>query len=132
VWTGLLAGAILARVLPLAVVLGAVKLLLYLIRKLAFARAGRPARPIVSLARAGLMLVALGILLIDPPFFLRALALVAALAGEAIDRAEYYTELERETPRRQMDLALARRVVAYSAYTDSACPTIPSATVSPA
>ena len=30
------------------------------------------------------------------------LIIACVLAGEAIDRAEYYLELERETPRRRM------------------------------
>jgi hypothetical protein len=63
-------------------------------------------------ARAGLTLAALALLFVPwlPGGWIA--AFVLALGGDAVDRCQYYMELERETPRRQMDLALARRLAA--------------------
>jgi len=108
-WTGLLFAAMAGGEPELAVLVGAAKLLLYVARKRRFAAGGRPTRPVLGVLRGGVGLVL--------PFALwtmgpAANGVVAALVafGEAVDRAEYYLELERESPRRQMGLALARRL----------------------
>ena len=92
----LLNGLYLAGILtgrgPLALSAGALKLVLYGWRKGHFARRGRPWRPLLSLARvlAGFVLPALAA---DP-----ALAAAGAVAGDLVDRCEYYGELEIPTP----------------------------------
>ncbi|MBZ5580807.1 MAG: dimethyl sulfoxide reductase anchor subunit [Acidobacteriia bacterium] len=66
---------------PLALAAGAVKLALYLARKIRFYKAAKPTRPWVSLLR-----VALG-------FALAPAAWPAAALGDLIDRAEFYEDV---------------------------------------
>jgi Fe-S-cluster-containing dehydrogenase component len=85
--TGLfLTGAFLLQPLTLGLT-GAVKLALYVGRKMVFLRTGRPWRPIVSLLRLGLP--ALWLFL---PSHASAWPLLCLLAGELVDRLEYYDE----------------------------------------
>jgi len=108
VWTALYLAGLLAGHPALAWMLGGLKLALYLSRKLASSRAGRPVRPGTSLARLALgFLLPAGAAMVDPDRW-HGLILTAALVGEAIDRAEFYLELGRTTPRREMNRALRR------------------------
>jgi DMSO reductase anchor subunit len=91
--TGLfLTGAFLLQPLILGLT-GAVKLALYVGRKLVFLRTGRPWRPLISLLRLGLP--ALWLLL---PGHASSWALLCLLAGELVDRLEYYLELKSTFP----------------------------------
>lgn len=106
--TGLLASAVLLESAPAAVLVAAVKLGLYLARKLRFARRSWPARPAVSALRVGFgfaLPLALG--LADPAHW-PAWALAGTAVGELIDRAELYTELRVPSPAAHMAAALDR------------------------
>ncbi|HLO67777.1 MAG TPA: DmsC/YnfH family molybdoenzyme membrane anchor subunit [Holophaga sp.] len=91
----LLNGAYLAGILlawkPLALGAGALKLGLYAWRKAHFLRRGRPWRPLAALVRAGL---GFGL----PAFLPGPWAFLAALAGDLVDRCEYYAELDVPSP----------------------------------
>jgi Fe-S-cluster-containing dehydrogenase component len=107
--TGLFLLGIFSGLFWLAFAIGLVKVILYIRRKLQFLNSDQAMRPLLTLLR-----ISLG--------FLAPLAwwasgaddagvawIACVLVGEAIDRAEYYLELERETPRRQMaDVLMAR------------------------
>jgi Fe-S-cluster-containing dehydrogenase component len=97
-FNGLYLAGILGGWWPLALGAGIVKLFLYAFRKVHFARRGRPLRPAWSLLR-----VAAGFLcpmaLPGTPW-----AALGAVAGDLVDRCEYYDELEIPGPAR--DLAL--------------------------
>jgi len=98
-----LAGAFTAN--PVAVGLaGILKLAFYAGRKLSFVRRGLPVRPLLSLLRLGFP--ALWLFL---PGTEAAIALLSLLAGELIDRLEYYLEMDAPSPRRQItqDLMIA-------------------------
>lgn len=85
---------------------GALKLGLYLFRKIHFLRQGRGSRPGLSALR-----VALGFL---SPLLLvgwnPGLAAIAALLGDLVDRAEFYDELEVASPQRELVAELKRRL----------------------
>ncbi len=105
--TGLLfAGLFSANVLLFGLV-AAVKASLYLWRKYSFHGEHREARPWFTRVRvligllAPLALVWLG----EPRWY--PLLVAAVFAGELIDRAEFYLELEAPSPARQMDADLA-------------------------
>ncbi len=105
-WIGLVLAALAARVNGLAALVLLLQSGLYAHRKQI---ERRPGQGWVSAVRAGAGLVApLVLLFMGPPAEGAVVALV--VAGAVVDRCEFYTELERESPRRQMDLALARRV----------------------
>jgi DMSO reductase anchor subunit len=82
----------------------------YLLRKLRFRSAGRPPRPLVSAVRLGLgFLVPLALWLVAFER-LHLVLLACALAGELIDRCEFYAEIEKPSPRRQMAIDLERHL----------------------
>lgn len=105
-WTGVfLTGALLVDAALVGVVGGA-RLVLYVGRKAAFLRRGLPLRPLAAALRLGFP--AMWLLL--PPG-VTWLPLACLLAGELVDRFEYYAELEPPAPRRRIDAdlrALAR------------------------
>jgi len=114
IWTGILMGTIAGHARELAAIIGLARLVVYArLRRDVVAR-GLPPRPALAAARAGLTLAAIVSLFVPglPGGWVASFLL--ALGGDAVDRCQYYTELERETPRRQMDLALARRIAARS------------------
>ena len=126
-WTGLLLAAIAGGKPELGVLVGAAKLYLYVARKRRFAAAGRPLRPVLGVLRGGVGLVLpFALWTMGPAAYATAAALV--VFGEIVDRVEYYLELERESPRRQMDLALARLLAERQAVHDliTACPAAPA------
>ena len=107
-WTGLFLTGVYSGTWWLAAVIGAGKLGLYFLRKLQFLNLGRPTRWTLGVVRLTFgFLVPLGLWAIDVPGA-RPLIIASVLAGEAIDRVEYYLELERETPRRRMADVLLR------------------------
>jgi hypothetical protein len=107
-WTGFFLTGVFSGAWWLAAAVGFGKLGLYALRKLQFHQSDRS-----TLLPLALVRVALGFLfpligwLIGPAGY-HPLIIACALAGEAIDRAEYYLELERETPRRRMAEILLR------------------------
>jgi len=108
-WTGLLFAALAGGEPEIGVLVGAAKLYLYVARKRRFAAADRPLRPVMSVLRGGVGLVLpFALWTMGPAAYAAAAALV--VFGEVVDRVEYYLELERESPRRQMALALERRL----------------------
>jgi Fe-S-cluster-containing dehydrogenase component len=109
-WTGLLLTGVFTGTAWLAGILGFGKLSLYVLRKLEFIDRGRPVRPIVSAARAGLGLVLPAILWLIDFNGLIAYVIGAVLLGEVIDRCEYYVELEPESPSREMARDFAKEI----------------------
>ncbi len=106
--TGLLLTAISVGRLPLALFLAAVKLVLYLGRKLRFARRGWPPRwgwSGLRLAAGFALPLTLGFA--DPAHW-PAWALAGTAVGELIDRGELYSELRVPTPRGHMSASLER------------------------
>ena len=92
----LLNGLYLAGILlgwwPLALGAGAFKLFLYSFRKFHFASQGRGSRPLLSLARVAAGFV-VPILAPGTPW-----AVAGVVAGDLVDRCEYYDELEIPSP----------------------------------
>jgi len=119
-WTALYLAGLLAGHLALAGVFGGIKLGLYASRKWILARAGRPVRPWASLARLGLGFLVPAVAWCVDPARGPGLVVATAVAGEVIDRVEYYLELERITPRREMAEAL--RLAARRAPTPARTP----------
>lgn len=108
-WTGLYLAAVFAGSW-FAGLFGAGKLALYVQRKTEFSETGRLVRPWTSFARVVFgFAVPVALWLVDP-MANRPLLIASVLLGELIDRAEYYAELESESPRRQMDIDLASQV----------------------
>lgn len=97
----LLGGHVLLGVLAYLPILiwgaGALKLALYVARKVHFARSGRNPRWALSVLRVAVGFLSPALLL-DQPW----LAAASLLAGDLVDRAEYYDELETDSPDRQM------------------------------
>lgn len=85
---------------------GAVKMGLYLFRKIHFHRQGRGARPGLSALRVTLGFLSPLLLMGWNP----ALAAVAALLGDLVDRAEFYDELEVRTPQGELIADLKQRL----------------------
>jgi len=83
---------------------GGLKLALYLARKVHFARAGRNPRWALSALRVAVGFLSPALLL-DQPW----LAAAALMAGDLVDRAEYYDELETDSPDRRMVLAILEK-----------------------
>ena len=108
-WTGIFLVGVVGGVAWLAGLMGFAKLSLYVLRKIDF-MGRRPVRPVVSAARAGLGLVLPSILwLLDLEQF-HVIIIALVMAGELVDRCEFYTDLERSTPRRQLESDLQARV----------------------
>jgi Fe-S-cluster-containing dehydrogenase component len=95
--------------LPAGVLLGA-KAVLYGVRKLAFARNGRNPRLYLASVRlvCGCGLPAL--IWLAGLSSLHVAAVVLVGLGELIDRCEYYSELDVQTPRGEMERELVRRL----------------------
>lgn len=107
--TGVLLTGVFSGVTWLAALAGFAKLALYVLRKLHFIEVQRPVRPIVSAARTALGLVLPPLLwLIDFESY-RVIIIASVLAGEIIDRCEFYAELERRSPRQQLAADLEKR-----------------------
>jgi len=89
---------------------GVIKVYLYTFRKFTFRKYGKKIRPIVSILRLGLGFILPLILLYYTPREHYVLILACILAGEIIDRTEYYSEFEVISPGRQMkkDFEIAR------------------------
>ncbi len=104
--TGVLLAGVFARSVPLAAAAGVVKILLYVGRKASRHGQDRPLRPVVSAMRLGLGFVLPATLWLGGEAALYWLAVVSVLAGEAVDRGEFYDELEVATPAWQMELDL--------------------------
>ena len=108
----LLTGAFVAGVValspPLAGGAGALKLGLYLRRKLAALHRGESFRPVVSAMRVGLAFVLPATLLVTGEPGLWWIALASVLAGEFVDRCELYADLDVVTPAGEMATALGR------------------------
>jgi len=96
----------------LAALAGAVKLTLYLWRKLRNASNEAEARSPVSALRIGAGLLAPAMLWLYDPAQLQAGIIGCAAIGEIIDRCEFYVELETRTPRTQMMAHLRESVAA--------------------
>jgi len=101
-WSGLLFAGVFSGKLWLVLPVGLWKFFLYLKRKQEFAERGQAQRHWLNHLRllGGLGLPIL-LLTIDPVTNLLP-ALLAAIAGEAIDRGEFYEELDIITPERQV------------------------------
>jgi len=95
----------------LAIGLGALKLALYVTRRVAASRQGCRPRQAVVVPRIVLGLMVVPATLLSTPA-VAGLALLGVLVGELIDRCEFYAELNFETPARRMvvDLAATRDV----------------------
>ena len=109
-WTGFFLTGVFTATPWLAGVFGFGKLALYISRKLEFIDAGRRVRPVVSAVRLSIGLVTPFVLWWVDLEALRAYVIAAVILGEFIDRAEYYDELERETPRGAMADELRRQI----------------------
>jgi hypothetical protein len=109
-WTGILLTAIAAGEPGIAAIVGLARLAAFARLRWAAAARGRPSRLPLVTARAALTLAALVSLVVPGVPGGWAASFALALGGDAVDRCLYYMELERETPRRQMDLALAGRI----------------------
>jgi len=104
--TGVFLAAVFGGIAWAAVVLGAVKLGLFARRKLAAAGTATPVRPTLSAARVFLGFVAPFALWFAEGPTLRPLVLGCFLAGEFLDRAEFYMDLDVFSPQRSHREAL--------------------------
>jgi len=110
VLTGLFLAGVLAHHPRAAVVVGAVKLLLYAARKISFAGRGLPMRPEVTALRIACGFVLPAVLWAVAPPAAHAFVIIAVVVGELVDRCEFYAELDFPTPSRQMEVDLAARI----------------------
>ena len=105
-----LIGAFLAALIAgngvIALGVGLARLALYVRRKGGRRRAGEDARPAVSLARG---IVGFALPLAAWLLGAQGIAIAGAIAGDLIDRCEFYAELEFESPQRRLELGLACR-----------------------
>ncbi|MFC1725669.1 4Fe-4S dicluster domain-containing protein [candidate division KSB1 bacterium] len=87
---------------------GAVKLFLYLKRKLDLSKTGKETRPVLSLLRilSGFVLPVLLYFLTDYDFY--AFIILSIVTGELIDRCEFYLELEFMRPLIQIEIDLEK------------------------
>jgi Fe-S-cluster-containing dehydrogenase component/DMSO reductase anchor subunit len=107
--TALLVAAALSGQAIAIVVLATVKLVFYVTRKVGRAANGDAWRPAVTTARVLLGFLLPAALRLWAPSSPPAIAIGFLLLGELIDRAEFYAELDFESPARRMALDLARR-----------------------
>jgi Fe-S-cluster-containing dehydrogenase component/DMSO reductase anchor subunit len=108
VLTGMFVAGVVAVSPVVAGAAGALKLAFYLRRKVACLHRGESFRPVVSALRIGLTYVLPATLLVTGEPGLWWIAFGSVLAGEFIDRCEFYTELSVPTPAGQMAADLAR------------------------
>ena len=92
----------------LALGVGGLKVALYVFRKAAFHRGGRPPRMGLSLLRLLLGFAAPAMLAGCAP----ALAALGAALGDLVDRSEYYDEMDADSPARDLLRALRERLSA--------------------
>lgn len=110
VLSGLLFSALFAEKYGLLVLFSGVKLALYLYRKIYFALNEQNPKPLLSLLRLVLgFALPFALWFLNPPYgyFLFIFSIVA---GEAIDRAEFYSEQQIQSPQRESILAARRRL----------------------
>ncbi len=108
--TGLYLTFLLAGWPALAALVAAYKLVLYLVRKTRIARAGGRPGLVRSAARVVLgMAVPLGLAL-DRPEAWPVLAFCSALAGEAVDRLEFYAAFRLSSPGAELGAEMERRL----------------------
>jgi Fe-S-cluster-containing dehydrogenase component len=112
--TGLFVLAIATAVAPIFLGVAFLKMILYVTRKIRFARSGEPLRLWVSGARLsiGIVIPAAMWLLGEPEGgLLRDGWIVACIAaGEIVDRLEFYAELDVTTPQQQIAVDLSAHV----------------------
>jgi len=114
--TGLYLAGLLAGVWWLAAPIGGLKLFKYVMRRAAEVDSTHPSTGSWSAAaRIGLGFLVPGIAWVWTGIPLPAWALAAAIGGEAIDRAEFYSGLEIISPARQAREDLEVRLAAYEA-----------------
>ncbi len=94
------------------------KMSLYVIRKARFIEAGRPVRPGLSAARLSLGFVLPFALWLLEPVGWHGVIIAAVLAGELIDRGEYYMESESTSPSLEMREALEERIAGGAARSE--------------
>jgi DMSO reductase iron-sulfur subunit len=110
VLTGLFLAGVFMEHPRAALVVGAVKLVLYAARKIGFARRGLPVRPEISALRVACGFVLPAVLWMTTSPAAHAFVILAVVVGELIDRCEFYAELDFPTPARQMETDLAARL----------------------
>jgi ferredoxin len=110
VFTGPLLAGVLLLDPAIGVLFGVSKLVLYVLRKVIRGRVGLPWRLWVTSLRIGVGFVAPGLLWAANAEGFAALVIACVLVGEFADRAEFYEELELDSPQRQMRLDLVRRL----------------------
>jgi DMSO reductase iron-sulfur subunit len=107
--TGLFLAGVWTASVRTIVILGAAKLLFYVARKVRGLGRGRSVRLEVSALRVGCGLVLPVVLWASDAPLAQVLAPLTALAGELIDRCEFYAGLEFPTPAQQMAIDLQTR-----------------------
>jgi DMSO reductase anchor subunit len=110
--TGLFLAAVLLASPLVATLTGAVKLILYLRRKVEYKAAGKPTRIGLSLVR-----ILFGFAVPGAAWMLSggnglAVVIAAVMLGELVDRLEFYLELEVVTPAGQMTIDLRKTFAA--------------------
>jgi DMSO reductase iron-sulfur subunit len=113
--TGLLLAGALSGLSLVAVPVAAVKMVLYLSRRSERTALGLGSGSRLRLARSGLLSAGAMIMIFGNPWG-RPVAIGCFLIAEMIDRAEYYDELEIETPASRQWDALAGRQEAVAEY----------------
>jgi DMSO reductase iron-sulfur subunit len=101
-WTGFYLTGIFSGAWWLVAVVGLGKLGLYALRKSQFHRSKHPTRLPLGFARVTLSFFVPFVWWLLGATDPHPLSIASVLIGEAIDRAEYYLDLERETPKRRM------------------------------
>ncbi len=109
--TGALFCSLLIGPAPLFTGLILLKTLLYSLRKIRFARSGRPVRPLLTLARVAFGFLLPVIIIQRPTGALLIIGGACLLLAELIDRAEFYLELEILSPRAEIAKILRRKVL---------------------
>jgi len=107
--TGLFIAAALSGQAVAVVILATLKLVFYAARKIGRAASGDPVRPVVTTARLLTGFVLPATLRLWAPSIPPEIAIGLLLLGELIDRSEFYSELDFESPARRMALDLDRR-----------------------
>jgi len=108
--TGLLFVGLLGEFSAVVYVAGGVKLLLYLSRKRYLAREQRPSRPVLTGVRVAMGFVLPVVMWYVSVDTLRPLIIAAVVIGEAIDRCEFYLELDVPTLPEVTDRDLAGEI----------------------
>jgi Fe-S-cluster-containing dehydrogenase component/DMSO reductase anchor subunit len=109
-FTGVFLAGVLAGSVEIAVASGGAKLALYLARKVRFARSGLAVRLGVAVPRVVCGFLVPAALWMTASPTASGIAFVCVILAEALDRLEFYAELEFPTPARQMAIDLSERV----------------------